>query len=110
MQRLLPGRHVRVFPPDRVTSRNPAEVEPRAAGMRAEDVDEIWRAVTTLYKTGLHPAIALCVRRHGRIVLDRAIGHLRVRYLAYGELEKNREAMMRFGSGTKPLEAIARTL
>lgn len=40
----------------------------------------------------------------------RAIGHLRVRYLAYGELEKNREAMMRFGSGTKPLEAIARTL
>lgn len=77
MQRLLPGRHVRVFPPERVTSRNPAEVEPRAAGMRAEDVDEIWRAVTTLYKTGLHPAIALCVRRHGRIVIDRAIGHLR---------------------------------
>ena len=40
----------------------------------------------------------------------RAIGALRVRYLAYGELERNREAMMRFGSGTKPLEAIARTL
>ena len=25
MQRLLPGRHVRVFPPERVTSRNPAD-------------------------------------------------------------------------------------
>ena len=39
----------------------------------------------------------------------RALGTLRVRYLPYGELERNREAM-RVGSGTKPLEAIARTL
>lgn len=39
-----------------------------------------------------------------------AAGSLRLRYLPYGELEKNREAMARFGSGIKPLEAIAKSL
>jgi len=37
-------------------------------------------------------------------------GSLRLRYLPYGELERNREAMARFGSGIKPLEAIAKSL
>jgi CubicO group peptidase (beta-lactamase class C family) len=37
----------------------------------------MWSAVVSLYKTGLHPAIALCVRRRGAVVIDRAIGHLR---------------------------------
>jgi CubicO group peptidase (beta-lactamase class C family) len=70
--------HVRVFPPDEVTSRNAeAEVDPRDVGMTAEDLDAIWRSVVRFYATGLQPAIALCVRRRGAIVLDRAIGHLR---------------------------------
>jgi len=33
-----------------------------------------------------------------------------IRYLPYGELECNREAMARFGQGLKAVEAIARTL
>ncbi|MFZ5479558.1 MAG: type II restriction endonuclease [Myxococcota bacterium] len=40
----------------------------------------------------------------------RAVEHLRVRYLPYGDLDRNREAMARFGSGLKPIEALARTL
>ncbi|MCC6622271.1 MAG: type II restriction endonuclease [Deltaproteobacteria bacterium] len=40
----------------------------------------------------------------------RRIGGLKVRYLPYGELEKNRTAMARFGRGLAPLEAIARDL
>jgi type II restriction enzyme len=40
----------------------------------------------------------------------RRIQDLQVRYLPYGELEKNREAMARFGQGLKAVEAIARTL
>jgi CubicO group peptidase (beta-lactamase class C family) len=69
--------HVRVYPADEVTSRNPEE-EPRPglAGLAVADVDTIWRAVIRLYETGLHPAIALCVRKRGRVVLDRAVGHL----------------------------------
>lgn len=35
---------------------------------------------------------------------------LQMRYLPYGELERHREAMARFGQGLRPIEAIARTL
>ncbi len=40
----------------------------------------------------------------------RRINELRLRYLPYSELERNREAMSRFGAGLRPLEAIARDL
>ncbi len=46
-------------------------------GMRAGDVDEIWGTVRRLYRWGMHPAIALCVRRDGAVVIDRAIGYAR---------------------------------
>jgi CubicO group peptidase (beta-lactamase class C family) len=69
--------HVRGFRPAEVTSRNfEGEVDPRPYGMSREDVEAIWKSVELLYRTRLHPAIALCVRRNGEIVLDRAIGHL----------------------------------
>ena len=38
------------------------------------------------------------------------VADLRVRYLPYGELDRHRESMARFGSGLKAVEAIARTL
>jgi len=58
-----------------VSVRPQTEVEPRAVGMTRHGVAAIWSAVERLYQTGIHPAIQLCVRRRGRIVLDRAIGH-----------------------------------
>ncbi len=71
----LPGRHVRVFPAAEVESVGP-EDDPRAAGLARDDVEAIWTAVVRLYRTGLHPAIALSLRRRGKVVLARAIGHL----------------------------------
>jgi CubicO group peptidase (beta-lactamase class C family) len=60
-----------------VTDRNRRrEVDPERVGMRRADVDEIWRATQALYRTGTQPAIAICVRRGGEVVLERAIGHL----------------------------------
>jgi type II restriction enzyme len=38
------------------------------------------------------------------------IADLQVRYLPYGELAKNRDAMARFGTGLKAVEAISRVL
>ncbi|MDX8477951.1 type II restriction endonuclease [Mesorhizobium sp. VK24D] len=38
------------------------------------------------------------------------IADLRVRYLSYGELKSNRDAIARFGHGMKPIQAIARQL
>lgn len=40
----------------------------------------------------------------------RGVRHLHVRFLPYGELERHRDAMARFGSGLKAIEAVARTL
>ncbi len=53
------------------------EVEPAAVGAEAAGVEGIWQAVERLYRSGIHPAIQVCVRRHGQIVLDRAIGYAR---------------------------------
>lgn len=39
-----------------------------------------------------------------------AISSMRVRYIPYGELDRNRSSMVRFGAGLKPIEAIAREL
>jgi type II restriction enzyme len=38
----------------------------------------------------------------------RSVSNLNVRFLPYSELEKNREAIARFGSGMKPIEAITK--
>ena len=38
------------------------------------------------------------------------VADLRVRYLPYGELERNREAIARFGQGMRPIEALAQLL
>ena len=53
------------------------EDDPRAGGMDRDGVERIWRGVEGLYRSGVHPAIQLCLRREGRVVLDRAIGHAR---------------------------------
>src|SRR5260221_3823502 len=59
-----------------VTSINAAaEVDPRAVDVAPAGVMAIWRAVERLYRSGIHPAIQLCVRRHGKVLIDRAIGH-----------------------------------
>jgi CubicO group peptidase (beta-lactamase class C family) len=41
------------------------------------DVEAIWHAAERLYRSGVHPAIQLCLRRHGEVILDRALGHAR---------------------------------
>jgi CubicO group peptidase (beta-lactamase class C family) len=51
------------------------EQDPADVGMTVDGVERIWKAARSLYRSGIHPAIALCVRREGQVVLDRAIGH-----------------------------------
>ncbi len=61
-----------------VTSYDPAdEADPADAGMTREGVDEIWASVENLYRTGVYPGITFCLRRHGKVVLNRGIGHSR---------------------------------
>ena len=44
-------------------------------GVDTAAMDRIWRAATHWYAAGMHPAIQVCLRHQGRVVLDRAIGH-----------------------------------
>jgi CubicO group peptidase (beta-lactamase class C family) len=67
---------VRTAPPEEVT-RRAAEAPAREGGLETADVDAIWDAAVGAYRSGLYPALALCVRRRGVVVIDRSIGHLR---------------------------------
>ena len=51
------------------------EVDPADVGLTRDNVEAIWKSVRSLYRSGIHPAVALCVRREGQVILDRAIGH-----------------------------------
>ncbi len=54
-----------------------AEVAPHTLAVEPEARDRVWEAARRLYRSGIHPGLALCVRRHGQVLLDRAIGHAR---------------------------------
>jgi CubicO group peptidase (beta-lactamase class C family) len=73
-----PLRRIRV-PRDlaSVTARSQEASDLQALGMTPEGIERIWARVERLYRSGFYPAIALCVRRQGEVVLDRAIGHAR---------------------------------
>jgi CubicO group peptidase (beta-lactamase class C family) len=75
----LPDPLRRVAIPDELESVTSfgLEDEPEAGGMSARGVERIWKAATLLYQSGVHPAVQVCVRRDGAIVLNRAIGHAR---------------------------------
>lgn len=76
---LVPDPLRRIKVPDDLDALTTAaeESEPGAAGMTRDSVEAIWSSVKRLYRSGVHPAIALCVRRDGEVILDRAVGHAR---------------------------------
>lgn len=72
-----PFRRIRV-PRDLEAITTVGDEEPaKAGGMSKAAVERIWRSGVDLYRSGVHPALQLCLRRNGHVVLDRAIGHAR---------------------------------
>ncbi len=73
-----PLRRIRVPRDLDAISVRAAEVsDVEALGMTTAGVERVWGLVERLYRSGFYPAVSLCVRRHGEVVLDRAIGHAR---------------------------------
>ncbi|MCO4769402.1 MAG: beta-lactamase family protein [Deltaproteobacteria bacterium] len=74
LQRL---RHSRIDVPDDLSTvtRVAEEDDPSAGGMTQRDIDAIWTAAERLFRRGLHPTVQLCLRRNGRVVLNRSIGY-----------------------------------
>ena len=44
-------------------------------GVDQAAVETIWNAAVDWYRSGVHPAMQVCVRRNGAVILNRAIGH-----------------------------------
>ncbi|WP_225727957.1 MULTISPECIES: serine hydrolase [unclassified Nocardia] len=53
------------------------EVDPAEAGLPPDYPEQIWRRMRLVYRSGAHPAVQVCIRRHGKVVFDRALGHAR---------------------------------
>lgn len=51
-----------------------AECAPQDTDVSEVARERIWSNLQSLYRTGVHPAITLVMRRHGKIVLKRSIG------------------------------------
>lgn len=59
---------------DAVTTIGP-EVDPEQAGLDRAAVESIWAGVRQWYRTGANPAIQMCLRRNGEVILNRSIGY-----------------------------------
>ncbi|MRH90520.1 serine hydrolase [Nocardia sp. SYP-A9097] len=57
-----------------VTTAGP-EDEAATAGVDPSAIEAIWESVQDWYRLGTTPAIQICLRRDGKILLNRAIGH-----------------------------------
>jgi CubicO group peptidase (beta-lactamase class C family) len=73
----LPGTQRCRLPRDLDEVLDVGDEEPDGSDVEPEDVERVWDATRAIYATGVHPAISLCVRRGGVVVLNRAIGHAR---------------------------------
>lgn len=51
------------------------EVPTEQGGMSERQVQKIWKSIESLYKTGNYPLITFCLRRQGKILLNRSIGY-----------------------------------
>ena len=51
------------------------EVDPLNIGVSSASKEKVWRSVEQLYKTGTQPAITVCIRKRGKVLINRSIGH-----------------------------------
>lgn len=70
-----PLRRIRV--PDDLAAITSVGPEDDPGPLGADGVERIWRSAVGVYRSGVHPALQICVRHRGAVVLNRAIGHAR---------------------------------
>lgn len=58
-----------------LTVRGEREVPPRSVRLDPDAIQAVARAFERYYASGVHPAMQICLRYRGHVVLDRAIGH-----------------------------------
>lgn len=60
---------------DEVTAFGTGETAEDHSGIDPASVERIWQAARHWYAAGMHPAIQVCLRHNGKVILNRAIGH-----------------------------------
>ena len=70
-------RRAKVGRPTAVTTVNDTEVDPHSVGLMRDDIEAVWNAVVRYYRLRLQPAMTLCIRYRGQVVIDRSIGYAR---------------------------------
>lgn len=53
------------------------EESPESAGLSQSNIDKITADLEGLYRSGAHPAMSFALRKRGKLVINRAIGHAR---------------------------------
>ncbi|MFT5575874.1 MAG: CubicO group peptidase (beta-lactamase class C family) [Bermanella sp.] len=69
--------HGMVVPDDllSLTTIDPAESKGnQRSGMSQDVVENIWAAAEDVFRSGMHPYVSVCLRRHGEMVLNRSLG------------------------------------
>ena len=54
-----------------------SEVSPAEADLDDHAASALWNACEDLFRSGVYPMMSLCLRRHGKVVLNRSIGYAR---------------------------------
>lgn len=57
-------------------TRRGEEAVPESLGLSSQSVEGLWEKIEALYRSGSHPAIQLCIRQGGAIVLHRSLGRI----------------------------------
>ncbi|WP_078311439.1 MULTISPECIES: lipase LipE [unclassified Mycobacterium] len=60
---------------DSVTNTGSGDQAEDHSGIDPAAVERIWQAARYWYQAGMHPAIQVCLRHQGKVILNRAIGH-----------------------------------
>jgi CubicO group peptidase (beta-lactamase class C family) len=74
---LVPDPLRRIRLPDDLASATDIGAEERSDVIEPEALESVWESALSLYRTGMHPAVQICIRHEGAVVLNRAIGHAR---------------------------------
>ena len=63
------------------------EVDPESLGLQRQGLEDLWLGVEALYQSGAHPALQLCLRKSGAVVMNRSIGQISGRMYRPGEVD-----------------------
>ncbi len=102
---------IKVFSPEKVTRIDQeGECDPKDVGLSQRRVDAIWDSVVDFYASGIQPAISICIRREGKIILNRAIGHTHgnepgARH-AYEKVQATPDSLFSLFSASKAITAM----